>query len=320
MTFDCLPHQVDGVRSDQTRFYCTFAPKGRLLVPSVQGHDYYMLLVPLLLLLICLSLYFDVLARLRLRLATLFSGAEVANQRVAAFRWGIEARTWHELQAKQLLHDLQDRHRSWARGVLLRAAKQRLLQLRPRPASEGIDAHLDTIEIVEQPVISQAPITATHAPPPPPPPPPLRSRGARRSASCDTGLPSFPCAYSAGMFTPSVHTDMLSQSSPSSDARPFASGRPTPGGATPGSTTPSRHLRQHSVDSSSSSEFKLDVAAYRLMSRNDARQAAMGLGAKGSHSPAEEATAGRVVNEDNPLRRVRWEASRPAAGGATELV
>ena len=122
------------------------------------------------------------------------------------------------------------------------------------------------------------------------------------------------------MFTPSVHTDMLSQSSPSSDARPLASGRPTPGGATPGSTTPSRHLRQHSVDSSSSSEFKLDVAAYRLMSRNDARQAAMGLGAKGSHSPAEEATAGRVVNEDNPLRRVRWEASRPAAGGATELV
>jgi hypothetical protein len=46
----------------------------------------------------------------------------------------------------------------------------------------------------------------------------------------------------------------------------------------------------------------------------------MGLGAQGSHPPAEEATAGRVVNEANPLRRVRWEASRPAAGSATELV
>ena len=202
MTFDCLPHQVDGVRSDQTRFYCTFAPKGRLLVPSVQGHDYYMLLVPLLLLLICLSLYFDVLARLRLRLATLFSGAEVANQRVAAFRWGIEARTWHELQAKQLLHDLQDRHRSWARGVLLRAAKQRLLQLRPRPASEGIDAHLDTIEIVEQPVISQAPITATHAPPPPPTAPPTALEGSPPLRLLRHGAPVFPVRVLGGH----VHT------------------------------------------------------------------------------------------------------------------
>ena len=306
MTSDCLLHQVDGVRSDQTRFYCTFAPKGRLLVPSVQGHDYYMLLVPLLLLLICLSLYFDVLARLRLRLATLFSGAEVANQRVAAFRWGLEARTWHELQAKQLLHDLQDRHRSWARGVMLRAAKQKLLQLRPARrlclASESVDAHLDTIERVEPPIIDTVPNTAPHAPPPLP----LRLRAARRSISCDTALPSFPHAYLAGT---------LEQSSPSSDAQPLAGRRPTPGGA-----TPSRHLRHHSVDSSSTSEFKLDVAAYRLMSRNDARQAAMGLGAQGSHPPAEEATAGRVVNEANPLRRVRWEASRPAAGSATELV
>ena len=43
-----LPPEADNLRTSQTRFYCTFGKKGRLIVPAVAGRDYYLLIVPLL--------------------------------------------------------------------------------------------------------------------------------------------------------------------------------------------------------------------------------------------------------------------------------
>jgi len=120
---------MDALRTSQTRFYCTFSKKARLIVPSVEGHDYYLLLVPLLLLLICVSLYCNVLSRLRERLAMLIYG----RSRIKAFHFGRDTVPWHEEQGRELLYSLQHANRQWAEAVLYRAGR-RMLELRGKSA------------------------------------------------------------------------------------------------------------------------------------------------------------------------------------------
>ena len=51
-----LPAEAVGMETTQTRFYCQFVRKARLVVGS---HDFYLLIMPLLLILLCVGTYYD---------------------------------------------------------------------------------------------------------------------------------------------------------------------------------------------------------------------------------------------------------------------
>lgn len=83
-----LPTESDGLATTQTRFYCRFGRKARL---AILGKDYYLLLVPLLLLLLFLALYLEVLSKARSRVARLLHTPQITR-----FQWGRTAIPWHE--------------------------------------------------------------------------------------------------------------------------------------------------------------------------------------------------------------------------------
>ena len=140
-----LPAESDGLRTTQTRFYCTFVRKTRLIVPSHNGHDYYLLIVPTLLLILCIFLYFDCLSRVRHTLASIFTG----RSQVAVFRFGRTAIPWHEDKGRELLVELLEatRHsaairiqrnaRRWLRQSLFGGRRRLLEEFVAKPARSG---------------------------------------------------------------------------------------------------------------------------------------------------------------------------------------
>ena len=121
-----LPTEANGIRTTQTRFYCQFGRKARLLVPLTNGHDYYLIAMPLLLLLLVLALYCNLLARLR----ALFSRL-THDERAATFRFGRTTVPWHEDKGKELLHELEEANRAWAVGIVQYYARRKLMILHP---------------------------------------------------------------------------------------------------------------------------------------------------------------------------------------------
>lgn len=108
-----LPTEANGLRTTQTRFYCQFGRKARLLVPAQDGHDYYLLAMPILLLLLCSALYFQLLSKAKAIFARFFH-----DERAATFRFDRNTIPFHEDKGRELLRDLEAQHIAWAIGVL----------------------------------------------------------------------------------------------------------------------------------------------------------------------------------------------------------
>jgi len=121
-----LPVEANGLRTPQTRFYCTFGKKARLIIPTTDGHDYYLLAMPLLMLLLCVALYFNILAQLKSYYARVFH-----TPAVVTFRFGRTAVPWHEDKGLELLSQLQAAHAGWAHAVIRNAFLRRSERVRP---------------------------------------------------------------------------------------------------------------------------------------------------------------------------------------------
>jgi len=119
-----LPPEADNLRTSQTRFYCTFGKKGRLIVPAVAGRDYYLLIVPLLVLLLCLFIYLNVLSRALVAVERFLRGRALG----ARFDFGRERRPWLEDRGRELLDFYQDEYKEWAAAVIYRALRLRQLR------------------------------------------------------------------------------------------------------------------------------------------------------------------------------------------------
>eukprot|EP00327_Prymnesium_parvum_P015665 CAMPEP_0113234516 /NCGR_PEP_ID=MMETSP0008_2-20120614/3068_1 /TAXON_ID=97485 /ORGANISM="Prymnesium parvum" /LENGTH=773 /DNA_ID=CAMNT_0000081389 /DNA_START=74 /DNA_END=2396 /DNA_ORIENTATION=- /assembly_acc=CAM_ASM_000153 len=61
-----LPAEAAGLRTTQTRFYCQFVRKARLVVGA---HDFYLVIMPLLLIVLCVATYYDLMSRCQVTFA-----------------------------------------------------------------------------------------------------------------------------------------------------------------------------------------------------------------------------------------------------------
>ena len=120
-----LPLEADGLRTSQTRFYCQFAKKGRLTIPSSHGHDYYLVAMPLLITLLVLALYCNLLSRIKAACARFLH-----DERVPTFRFGRSIVTWHEERGAALLHNLDVAYNLWAHATIANAWRRKLTHTR----------------------------------------------------------------------------------------------------------------------------------------------------------------------------------------------
>jgi len=121
-----LPTEANGFRTSQTRFYCQFGRKARLLVPLQNGHDFYLLVLPLLLLLLVIALHFNVLSRVKSMFARIFQ-----EERHAVFRFGRTVIPYHEDKGRELLQDIERAQQSWAHTTITCAWRRKLMLSHP---------------------------------------------------------------------------------------------------------------------------------------------------------------------------------------------
>ena len=152
-----VPVESEGLRSSQTRFYCTFGRKARLIIPMAYGHDYYLLLVPLLLLLLCLLLYFDILSRLKAKWARFFQ-----TPQLAVFRFGVKAIPWHEDRGRELLERLKELQEAWAQAAILRAWQRRVARQLPEGTATSHGGSVRKLSLPRQASAESLPGTNGH--------------------------------------------------------------------------------------------------------------------------------------------------------------
>lgn len=100
--------------------------KARLLVPLQDGHDYYLIIMPLLLLVLTMALHCNLLSRAKALFAR-FSHDERAVQ----FRFGTSTVPWHEEKGRELLQDIEASHFLWAVCVLQYHTRRKQMARRP---------------------------------------------------------------------------------------------------------------------------------------------------------------------------------------------
>ena len=128
-----LPLEANEIRTSQTRFYCQFGKKARLTVPTTDGHDYVLIIMPLLISCLVASLYFNLLSRIKAACARFLH-----DERVPTFRFGRAIVTWHEERGSALLRDLQIAYSIWAQQTIVRAWRRHAMRQQRGPALEVI--------------------------------------------------------------------------------------------------------------------------------------------------------------------------------------
>ena len=153
-----FPVEAEGYATSQTRFYCTFGRKARMVV---LGRDYYLLAFPLLLLLITTVLYRGWFNKLRGQISRLLHAPQIAR-----FQFGRTAITWHEDRGRELLEALQAMHASWADKTLSRAARRNWRGVRRVPRREPEEEEDEDEASREDPEASASQGSAARAPAP----------------------------------------------------------------------------------------------------------------------------------------------------------
>jgi hypothetical protein len=164
-----LPTEANGMRTTQTRFYCQFGKKARLLVPLQNGHDYYLFAMPILLLLIVIALYFNFLSRAKALFARYSH-----DERAATFRFGRSTVPWHEDRGRELLRELEERQLLWAAATLTRTLTlHRQAELQAGGQEGGQGGGVGGLHPSSSPAVQDSPPPEAQLTTPPPPLPSL---------------------------------------------------------------------------------------------------------------------------------------------------